>query len=182
MVEPVDPEPATATVYRHLGGDPIEVWESSEGARVEFDPATRRLSTDPPIKVRETWRLGEPLATCLGDPLALPPAQDVGGFRKLVLQDGVGFWRIELSGRNHCRLEGVLDLSLQFAPADITGLEAHGQPWSDGGRDAVTEQLRAELMAHADANWDTLSEGDKQAVRRSLSATGEGRAFLETLD
>jgi len=173
--EPLVPQ---ARSYRHLGGDPVEIWEAEDGHRVEFDPATRRVES---VKVREVWALGEPLGTCLGDPLTLPPAGDVAGFRKLAFDGTDGFWRLELSGANHCHLSGYLDLSLRFSGVDVVHLRAHEQPWKQGGRDAVLEQLRAELLAHAEQNWADMSEDERLSVARSLSATEEGRAFLESV-
>ena len=53
--------------------------------------------------------------------------------------------------------------------------------WGEGGREAVLEQLRGELMALAAETWDTMNEEEKLAVWRSLSTTEEGRAFVESL-
>ena len=169
---------AEVRTYRHLGGDPVEVFEAEDGHRVEFDPTTRQLGE---LKVREAWSLGEPLGTCLGDPLALPPAGDVAGFRKLAFDGEDGAWRLELSGRNPCALSGRLDLPLRFAQVDVSGLRAHELPWKEGGREAVLDQLRAELLAHAEANWASLDAEERLALRRSLSESEEGRAFLASV-
>ncbi|HJN73267.1 MAG TPA: hypothetical protein QGF58_04960 [Myxococcota bacterium] len=175
-----DEEPV-ARVYRHIGGDPVEVFQAEDGDQVLYDPVGRELLLDPPIAVKKRWALAKPLGACIGDPLSLPPAGDVGGFRKLRLEGREGHWLIELSGRNHCKLSGLVILDVQYPQADVRGLEAHGLPWGEGGREAVLEQLRGELMALAAETWDTMNEEEKLAVWRSLSTTEEGRAFVESL-
>jgi hypothetical protein len=75
---------------------------------------------------------------CLGDPLALPPADDPGGARGY---DGE-WWTLHLSGTNPCHLGGELRLHAWRDKAEWDGLTVDGVPWNAGGRDRLLKSLR----------------------------------------
>lgn len=120
------------------------------------------------IDVASTWDLGVPLGPCLGSPLALPPAADPGGFRKLAFDEDRWAWKLELSGENRCGLQGVLLLPLSGARPDPNGLACGPLPWRAGGIQACRETLAAELRARAVKEWPSLSDHDRAGVVMSL--------------
>lgn len=84
---------------------------------------------------RTDWlRIGPTLMGCLGDPLALPPADDPGGTRSF---DGE-WWTLHMSGANACRVSGELRLHAWKDQADWHALAVDGVPWDAGGRQRLS--------------------------------------------
>jgi hypothetical protein len=133
-------------VYRVVGGSPVEVLVHQDGEQLELDLGTGLLALDPPLLVRQPWKLSQPLGTCLGDPLAQPPAQDIAAFRKLALRGREGHWRVELSGRNVCALEGVVKLDVTSRQVDTSELTVDGEPWKEGGMELARGHLADAIL------------------------------------
>ena len=129
-----------------VGGSPVETLVSGSGEQLEFDIDSGQLRLDPPLLVAQDWKLSQPLRACLGPPLAQPPAQDVAGFRKLILTGREGSWMLELSGRSVCGLEGRVLLDLGTPKVDTSGLEVQGTPWKEGGLELARARLAAATL------------------------------------
>ncbi|MCP4809777.1 MAG: hypothetical protein GY913_25160 [Proteobacteria bacterium] len=153
-------------MFRHLGGDPVEVFEAEDGTRAEHDPDTSRIDG---VKVTDSWRLGQVLPGCLGSPLTLPPAGDVAGFRRLIWDGTSGAWALDLSGANLCSLSGRLVLHLDSPQADTGELSVDGVSWKDGGLEAAQALLGAEVRRAALADWTKLSQADRRDVVHALA-------------
>jgi hypothetical protein len=160
--------PACATVNASLHGDgppclvedwtdgPTTVRVTRAGARLRFDGAPGRTTWTPIAGI---------LSTCLGDPLALPPARDPVGQRIL---DGAT-WLLALSGQNMCGLSGTLRLDVTRDHADWSDLSADGLPWSKGGREAAQIHVRAQLREVVRTRWSTLDPDSRDDALRALA-------------
>ncbi len=160
--------PNCATLNTTLRGDGppcfVEVWRA-DGAPLRVERAGARLRFDG-LPGRTTWSpIAGILASCLGDPLAVPPAGDPGGVRAL---DG-GIWVLALSGQNPCALAGTLRLDATRDRAVWSGLTAGGQPWSVGGRELAQALLRAELRTLVQTRWPELDDLARDDARRALA-------------
>ena len=163
--EPATPEPSEPRVFRLLGVEDAEVFLAEDGAQVRHDPATSQIDG---VGVNHSWHLGKVLPACLVHPLALPPAGDPGGFRKLAWDGATGAWLIELSGDNRCGLEGRLVLELEGPQVDSSGLSVDGVPYKDGGMAKAQDHLRAWVRATARSSWADLTEAERRDVAHSL--------------
>ncbi|MES2644746.1 MAG: hypothetical protein V4850_34985 [Myxococcota bacterium] len=143
----------------------VEEWRA-DGAPVRVERAGARLRFNR-VPGRTTWTpIGGILASCLGDPLALPPADDPGARRTLEKRT----WVITLSGENRCALAGTLRLETTRDRADWDGISAEGLPWSKGGREAAQVLLRAELRALVETRWSELDTFAREEARQALMA------------
>jgi hypothetical protein len=143
------------TANRTLDGDGppcfAEVWQAADrsvavlraGHRLRFDGQRGRTS----------WsQVDGPLAWCLGDPLAIPPAGDPGGLRTL----DVDTWVVHVSGDNRCALTGDLRLAATVDHAAWDDIRAAGHPWDAGGRDAARTTMFAAVRDAVAHHWRTL--------------------------
>ncbi|MDP2308224.1 MAG: hypothetical protein Q8P18_19550 [Pseudomonadota bacterium] len=158
---------ATLNATLHGSGPPcfVEDWRA-DGARLRVERAGARLRFDR-VPGRTTWTpIGGILASCLGDPLAAPPADDPGGRRTLEKRT----WVITLSGQNRCALTGTLRLDATRDHAEWSGISSEGLPWSSGGREAAQTLLRAELRALVESKWGELDTVQREEALQALAA------------
>ena len=155
---------ATINAALHGDGPPcsVEEWQGDRTVRVER--AGRKLRIDG-RRGRIRWsQLANPLPGCLGDPLAVPPAQDPGATRTF---DGER-WILTFTGQNLCHLGGTLVLHATSDEADWSALTASDRPWTDGGLAAAWADLRADLRSTLVTRWATMDEHTRAAARQAL--------------
>lgn len=142
----------------------IEDWRA-DGDAVRVERAGERLRFDG-VPGRTTWTpIGGILASCLGDPLALPPADDPGARRTLEKRT----WVITLSGENRCALAGSLRLDATRDRAEWSDISSQGLPWGSGGREAAQALLGAELRALVESRWSELTTIERTEALQALA-------------
>ncbi|MCB9758701.1 MAG: hypothetical protein H6739_02580 [Alphaproteobacteria bacterium] len=182
---PKPPPPAEVTLrLSSVEGDVEHYLDPDGGPPARYDRATRTLERDgEAVKARVRWgAMGAELGPCVGDPLALPPAGDTGGFRKLVWATPPR-WRVELSGFNRCSLSGAFELDTRVDRVPVVELVVDGRPWREGGREHARAILRAEVRADALRAWPDMSKAERILLLKALSEDPEPAALdvLESL-
>jgi hypothetical protein len=131
--------------------------------------------------------LGATLLACLGDPLALRPAQDPGATRVLVQLGEVFRWNLGFSGQGRCGLQGGLGLDALGSRVDVADLRVEERTWSQGGRERAEAWLLAENRARATEIWPTLPPDERILLLKALAEDPDPEAesvlrSLERLD
>jgi len=116
------------------------------------------------------WPLmGSVLGPCIGDPLALPPADDPEGSRMLEQRGAELRWVIRLSGANGCNIDGELRLPLRTGRVDASLLSVDGLPWSEEGAELAAAVRRAWLRLLVRESWPELTAEDQLLALEGLS-------------
>ncbi len=129
------------------------------------------------------WRgLAGTLGVCLGDPLAIPPAGDGGGFRGLHRRGEAWRWSVHLSGDNRCGLSGHLELDATADRLGANGLRVDGLAWEHGGRERARDRARMWLREDARRRWPTADEAERAALLAALSKDPDAAALVAELE
>lgn len=129
------------------------------------------------------WRgLAGTLGVCLGDPLAVPPAGDPGGFRTLHQRDEAWRWAVNLSGDNRCGLAGPVELDATADRVGAVGLTVDGVAWSDGGREVARDRARVWLREHARQRWPLADEAERAQLLAALAKDPDAATLVAELE
>jgi len=132
------------------------------------------------------WPLmGTVLGPCIGDPLALPPADDPEGSRMLEQRGTELRWVIRLSGANGCNIDGVLRLPLRTGRVDASLLSVDGKPWAEGGAELAAALRRAWLRILVRESWPKLTDEDQILALEGLRKDPDpeaGQLLLAIID
>lgn len=193
LLEPPLPEgparlgPDCATVNEALRGDGppclAERWASAGRTAlllVAGRQARFKWGDEPPVRTPTRWEtLGNILETCLGDPFTIPPAGDPGALRDFT---GTA-WRLSLTGRNRCGLEGTLELPIRGGRADWKGLAVDGVGWTEGGRERAMPAYRGIVREAVARHAEALDAAGRVQALQALEGdeTAEAAALRERL-
>ena len=169
--EPGADGPPEPVIYRLIRAGDVELWQSGDGRQVRFD-RRRRLLTRPErpeesVKARRKWREWEPLRLCLGGPLADPPADDPGAYRKLIWGERPR-WVLQYAGTNLCSATGLVILEADGPGVDVSGLMIDGLPWPRGGLERARELGMGYVQSQAVDWWLSGSDREREVLLRTL--------------
>jgi hypothetical protein len=161
-----------APVYRLVTPGDVETWMAPGGRTVTFDRKKRKLTRNDGgqgavRKVPKRWQEWGPLRLCLGAPLADPPAEDPGAFRKLIWEESP-YWVLEYSGLNLCNATGVARLQADGQQVDVSDLWIDGLRWHDGGLERAYELGMGHIQASAVEWWLTGTDVSREVLLRTL--------------
>ena len=161
----------------------VESWTLDSAPPIHLIRAQRAMWR---AGTREEWRtrwrgLAGPLDLCIGDPLALPPADDPGGFRLLHDQQDSWRWSVHLSGANACELEGHLEIDALADRIQTHHLRVDGMAWTDGGRELARERGRELARAIAESRWAEASAEERARIIAALKQDPDSAALVARL-
>ncbi len=140
---------------------------------------TQLIMGEQVVPAETRWTLlGSVLGPCVGDPLALPPAEDPEGFRHLERRGDALRWVLHFSGNNACHLEGELELPLRNARVDTGGLLVDGEPWDGRGHQLAQDHRRAWLRLLVREKWPELEAADKILAMQGLAGDPDPEAAV----
>lgn len=162
---------AAPGLYRLIVPGEVEIWQSEDSRQVRFDRKRRLLTRsdqpEAPVKAKRKWREWEPLMLCLGRPLADPPAEDEGAYRKLAWDERPR-WVLQYSGMNRCSATGVIILEADGPGVDVSGLVIDGLPWPRGGLERARELGMGYVQSQAVEWWLSGSDPEREVLLRTL--------------
>ncbi len=122
-----------------------ERWRAEDGQLIEFTLIERTIYFEdgrPPWPARWMSITGV-LRACIGDPLTIPPTDDLKSVRTLSTQGDTARWTLHFSGENSCGLEGQLRLDAHKDHIDLHPTKCEGKRWREGGRECAKAKLKS---------------------------------------
>lgn len=121
-----------------------ERWRSEDGQTMDLTLIERTIffedGTEPwPAR----WMsISGVLRACVGDPLTIPPTDDIKSVRTLTTRADEAQWTLHFSGQNSCGLEGQLRLNAHKDHIDLHPTLCEGKRWREGGRECAKKRLQ----------------------------------------
>lgn len=173
LAELLGPTSGSGCFVERWAADGHLVFLHQAGDRLAF---SAQLLTPGPARSARWPSLGAVLSACIGDPLALPPAADPSGTRRLTPSALI----LHLSGDNLCHLQGEIQLFRDADRADAA-LLVDGMPWKDGGREQAQILLRADLRRIVTSEWGQLSPEAQALALEVLADDPQAQQLLPLL-
>ena len=120
-----------------------ERWRSDDGRIMDLTLIERTIVFE---DGRPSWparwmSITGTLRACIGDPLTIPPTDDINSIRTLTTRGETAQWTLYFSGQNACGLEGQLRLDAHKDAIDLHPTLCEGKRWREGGRECVRRRL-----------------------------------------
>jgi hypothetical protein len=122
-----------------------ERWTAEDGTTMDLTLIERTMYFE---DGREPWparwmSISGTLRGCVGDPLTIPPTDDIKSVRTLTTAGDEASWTLHFSGENSCGLEGQLRLDAYKDSIDLQPTLCEGKRWREGGRDCAKKHLKS---------------------------------------